>query len=134
MTEAKKMLDKVKFKYYESCRIVQDQEKSVCKTFTGKILNNDQDLNLAHDNLLKFRSQSEHCAQLYKYELSKFNKIVEDNEKKYQAVSDKMRSNEESRIFFIKCNMDKFGKIFEEFAMSSFDFLNVRKRVIIANL
>lgn len=102
-----------------------EQEKNVCKTFSGKIINSDEDLTLAHDNLLKFRSQSENMAQLYKYELSKYNKILEENEKKYVEIWDRLKTNEESRIFFIKCSMEKFSKIYEEFALSSFDFLNV---------
>lgn len=113
-------------KYYESCKIVSEQEKNVCKTFSGKIISTDDEINNAHDNLLKYRSQSDNLAQMYKYEISKVNKIFEDNEKKYQLVFEKIKTNEESRIFFIKCSMEKFSKIYEEFAMSSFDFLNVK--------
>lgn len=76
--------------------------------------------------MLKFRSQAENFAQLYKYELFKMNKILEENEKKYILLLDKLKTNEESRIFFIKCNMEKFAKIYEEFTISSFDFLNVK--------
>jgi hypothetical protein len=62
---------------------------------------------------------------MYKYEITKVNKIIDENEKKYVITYDKLRANEESRIYFMKCNMEKFSKIYEEFAVSSFDFLNV---------
>ena len=43
---------------------------------------------------------------------------------------EKLRANEESRIFFIKCSMEKFSKLYEEFAISSFDFINVKINLI----
>ncbi len=112
-------------KYYDSCKVVLEQEKNVCKTFSGKIINSDEDVTLAHDMLLKHRSQADNLAQIYKYELTKYNKILEESEKKYLEIWEKLKTNEESRIFFVKCTMEKFSKIYEEFAMSSFDFLNV---------
>ncbi len=127
MIDSKKGLEKIRLKYYDSCKLVSDQEKNVCKTFSGKIVNTDDEINNAHDNLLKFRSQSNNLAQMYKYELSKVNKIFEELEKKYLNVFEKLRANEESRIFFIKCSMEKFSKLYEEFAISSFDFINVKK-------
>ena len=48
----------------------------------------------------------------------------DDNEKKYWVAMEKMKINEESRLFFVKCSMEKFSKIFEEFTIASFDFLN----------
>ena len=131
----KKNLEKIKSKYYESCRIVQEQERIVCKSFSGKMNNNeDQDeeededeINSAHDNLLKLKGQSDNLAQLYRYEISNVNKILEDNRKKYSQVMEKIRSNEESRIFFLKSSMEKFSKLYEEFTISTFDFLNVKE-------
>jgi hypothetical protein len=123
--ESKKILEKIKMKYYDSCKVVLEQEKNVCKTFSGKIINSDEDVTLAHDMLLKHRSQADNLAQIYKYELTKYNKILEESEKKYLEIWEKLKTNEESRIFFVKCTMEKFSKIYEEFAMSSFDFLNV---------
>jgi hypothetical protein len=123
--ESKKVLEKIKMKYYDSCKVVLEQEKNVCKTFSGKIINSDEDVTLAHDMLLKHRSQADNLAQIYKYELTKYNKILEESEKNYLEIWEKLKTNEESRIFFVKCTMEKFSKIYEEFAMSSFDFLNV---------
>jgi hypothetical protein len=123
--EAKKSFEKIRNKYYESCKIVQEQEKLVCKTFSGKIITTDEEINNAHDNLLKFKSQADNNAQLYKYEIIKFNKIIEDNERKYIGIIEKFKVNEESKIFFLKCNMEKFSKIYEEFTICAFDFLNV---------
>jgi hypothetical protein len=130
----KKNLEKIKSKYYESCGIVQEQERIVCQNFSGKMNNNEDDeddededeINSAHDNLLKLKSQSDNLAQLYRYEISNVNKILEENRKKYSQIMEKIRSNEESRIFFLKSSMEKFSKIYEEFTISTFDFLNVK--------
>jgi len=112
-------------KYYDSCKASFEQEKNVCKSFSGKIINNDEEINNAHDMLLKYRSISENFAQLYKYELYTINKLIEENNKNYAKLVEKLKMNEESRIFFIKCNLEKFSKIHEEFTISSFEFLNV---------
>ena len=62
---------------------------------------------------------------LYKYEISKANKILEENEKLYFNVIFKNKSNEESKIYFIKCHMEKFAKIYSEFNSISQEFINV---------
>lgn len=67
------------------------------------------------------RNTAENNCQFYKQELSKTNKIFEENEKKYYPIIDKMKLNEENRISFIKFHFEKFGKIMEEFNNCSVD-------------
>jgi hypothetical protein len=126
VVEAKKNLEKKKLKYYESCKLIVEHEKSVCRTFSGKINSTDEEINNANDLLLKIKSQAENSGQLYKYEISTLNKVYDDNEEKYKKVLHKMEITEENRIHFIKSNMEKFSKLFEEFTLSAFDFLNVK--------
>lgn len=123
--EAKKNLEKKKLKYYESCKLIVEHEKTVCRTFSGKINSTDEEINNANDTLLKIKSQAEHCGQLYKYEISALNKVYEESENKYKKVLGKMEATEENRTYFIKSNIEKFSKLFEEFTLSAFDFLNV---------
>jgi len=92
------------------------------KTNNKNIIN---ELENAQDLLLKYKCQCDNYSLLYKYEISKINKIYEENEITYSDLFNKIRANEESRVFFTKCNLDKFSKIFEEFSMHTFDFLNV---------
>jgi hypothetical protein len=70
------------------------------------------------------RNTAENNCQNYKFELSKTNKTFEDNEKKYYPFMAKMRLNEENRISFVKFHFEKFGKIMEEFSLSSFELSN----------
>lgn len=95
-----------------------------------KIQKNDSKSNIrelenAQDVLLKYKCQCDNYSLLYNYELNKINKVYEDNEKFYAELYDKIKANEESRIYFTKYNLEKFSKLFEEFSMHSFDFLNV---------
>lgn len=70
------------------------------------------------------RNTAENNCQNYKFELSKTNKIFEENEKKYYPNMSKMKLNEENRISFVKFHFEKFGKIMEEFSLSSFELSN----------
>lgn len=62
---------------------------------------------------------------IYKYELNKSNKVLDENEKLYFSLLNKIRSNEESKIFFIKCHMEKFAKIFFDLSIILQEFYNV---------
>ena len=62
---------------------------------------------------------------IYKYELNKANKVLDENEKLYSTLLNKIRSNEESKIFFIKCHMEKFAKIFFDLSIILQEFYNV---------
>ncbi len=63
---------------------------------------------------------------IYKYEINKANKILEENEKLYFGLLSKIKSNEESKIFFIKIHMEKFAKIFYDLSSILQDFYNVK--------
>lgn len=123
--ESKKQIEKSKYKYLESCKLVIDKEYSILKTYSSNKRNSDMDLESANDALLKIKSAAENHSEQYKYELIKFNKKAEDYELRYQNIIKVMKTNEESRIFFLKCHLEKFSKIFEEYTISGFDFINV---------
>jgi len=129
ITDAKLNYEKIKNKYYENCKNHLEQQKIVEK-FMKKIQKNNSksiftELENSQDMLLKFKCQCDNYLLLYNYEITKINKIYEDNDILYSELYNKIRANEESRIFFTKCNLEKFSKLFEEFSLHSFDFLNV---------
>lgn len=105
--------------------MVNEQEKQACKSITGKLISNSNHFEKTHDTLLKYKGQKENLALIYKYELNKANKIIEENEKEYSSLIIKIRSNEESKIFFIKCHMEKFAKIFFDLSNIFQEFYNV---------
>jgi hypothetical protein len=125
INEARLGFDKIRSKYYDACMAVEDQEKLVCKSFSGKVITSDEDINNVHDVLLRYKSQADNYAQLYRYEINKFNRILDESEKKYFTVTERLKINEEGRIFFVKNSLELFVKICEEFTISTFDFYNV---------
>jgi hypothetical protein len=112
-------------KYYDACKIVEEQELYVCKFVSGKIANAEDEITNAHDTLLKYRSQVENLIQLYKYEISKFNKVTEENEKRYILLIEKIKASEETRLKFIQTNNEQFAFLFQEFTSASNEFLKV---------
>jgi hypothetical protein len=125
VNEARLGFDKIRNKYFEACATVEDQEKLVCKSFSGKIITSDEEINNVHDVLLKYNSQADNYAQLYKYEINKFNRILDECEKKYFNLIERLKINEEGRIFFMKSAFERYVKLCEDFTISTFDFFNV---------
>jgi hypothetical protein len=118
-------LERTKLKYYESCKNVIEQEKIACKGISGKLISNINQFEKTHDLLLKYKGQKESTQMLYNYEINKANKILDENEKFYINLLIKIKSNEESKIFFIKCHMEKFVKICQDLNIVFQEFYNV---------
>lgn len=124
--EYKKNLDKQKFRFYESSKIVEAQELNLnysSNTNTNFLI--DDELKGANDVLLKYRSIAENNSEIYKYEVQKYNKLIAENEDKYNRIVNVLQNNEESRIFFIKTSIEKFMKIYEGSIVAGFDLINV---------
>jgi hypothetical protein len=118
--ESKKSLERSKHKYFDSCKLAVEQEKIVLKVLNDreKNLATDDEIEHAHDVLIKLRTMAENNCQVYKNDLQKTNKIFEENEKKYFPVIEKMKLNEESRENFLKFHFEKFVNMLEEFSHS----------------
>ena len=125
--EGKKIVEKAKHRYFDACKLSAEQEKLVIKTMDNreKNLSSDDEVEHAHNILIKLRTQAENNCQNYKFELTKTNKLYEEIEKKYYfPILDKLKLHEESRINFVKFHFEKFGQILEEFTVATYDFLN----------
>ncbi len=122
--EQRNNIEKHKQKYYENCKQVIDKENQLLRTYNKKI--NELDLEEANDIILKIKSLAENSQEQYKYELIKYNTTIDEMNEKYKKVLSILKSNEESRIFFLKCHFEKFNKTFEDYNISGFDFINVR--------
>ena len=122
VTDQKRNIERHKQKYYESCKNVIEKESNLLLAYNKK--STEIDLEQANDQILKIKSLAENNQEQYKYELIKFNKCIEEIDEKYYKKVNILKSNEESRIFFLKCHFEKFNKIFEEYNISGFDFIN----------
>lgn len=118
--ESKKSLERSKHKYFDSCKLAVEQEKIVLKVLNDKEkkLASDDEIEHAHDVLIKLRTLAENNCQLYKTDLQKTNRLFEENEKKYFPIIEKMKLNEESRENFLKFHFEKYVNMLEEFSSS----------------
>lgn len=131
--ESRISIEKAKAKYYDSCKLVTEKESLILKSYSSSRRSSDLDINNANDALLKIKSAAEINSEQYKYELIKFNNKIEEIEQKYQNNIKILKSNEESRVFFVKCHLEKFSKIFEEYTIAGFDYINVSKNKVYIN-
>lgn len=122
-------MEKIRKQFYEYCKNYVGQENQISKLKNknqGKISKNYlSEYEQAQDMLLKYKCQCDNYSLLYNYEISKINKIYEQNEKLYGDLYKKIKINEESRNHFVKNNLNKFSKLIEEISIDTFDFLNV---------
>ena len=62
---------------------------------------------------------------LYKYEVEKYNIIISKFNVLYKQLNDDVKSNEESRISFLKATIDRFKIIYEEFTTGLVNYKNI---------
>ena len=92
--ETKQKVERAKAKYIESCSIISSLEEGDTK-----------------NKAIQIRDDAE---KLYRYEISQANTLYNMYNKKHNTMLAKMKSNEESRIVFIKDCMNKFNKCLVE--------------------
>ena len=104
----KKKYDKQKDIYFESCKMVERQEKKLLEEMNKKINNNDINIKNKNDVLTKLRIESQEEYQKYKEEHSKTNKLYKENNTKYFKIINFLKNNEEKRINFLSFHIEKF--------------------------
>ena len=96
-----------KFNYYKSAN-----EYFQFKNKNQGLLHLNKDLIY---KFIKLKSRVNANELLYKYEIERYNNIISKINGLYKQLNDDLRSNEESRISFIKASIDRFKIIYEEF-------------------
>ena len=106
LNENKSKLEKFKHNYFDACKIAMDQEKKM----KGK--------NKFKEIMSKYETISENQKQIYKEELAKFNKVLDENEEQYQSVINNYLNEYKNKLKFLVEMMNKFveyGKNYGEF-------------------
>ena len=104
LSENKIKLEKDKYSYFDSCKTEVEHEKKS----KGKNKNKD---------LSKYETNSENQKKIYKNELNKFNKLLENNEKRYQIIINNYEteySNKLKLLLEIINEFNEYGKNFNE--------------------
>ena len=110
----KNKYDKQKEVYFESCKMVEKQEKKLLEEMNKHSNNNDVNIKNKNDILTKLRVQSQEEYEKYKEEHSKTNKLYKENNIKYFKLINYLKNNEEKRINFLSFHCEKFITILTE--------------------
>lgn len=143
----KNLTDKAKNKYFESCRHVQEKEKSIMKiqealskeaddqpNLNNSTLNNSQNkLNLSYDALIEIKVETENLCHAYKKEIEITNEDYAKYENIYFEIISEIKRLEESRLYFIKCHLEKYCIIEKELTQINQEY-NERLELIIQDL
>ena len=96
----KQKLDRTKDKYYELSKLIDE------------MLNEE---NINNDDFIKIKSQRDNAAQVYQYEVNQTNQLYNMYNQQYRVLHQKLLSNEESRMSFIKDCMNKSSMYINDF-------------------
>ena len=96
----KQKLDRTKEKYYELSKLIDE------------MLNEE---NINNDDFIKIKSQRDNAAQVYQYEVNQTNQLYNMYNQQYRVLHQKLLSNEESRMSFIKDCMNKSSMYINDF-------------------
>ena len=77
------------------------------------------------DKSIQMKSKVNANELLYKYEVEKYNIIISKFNVLYKQLNDDVKSNEESRISFLKATIDRFKIIYEEFTTGLVNYKNI---------
>jgi len=108
--DKKNHLDKLKNKYFEACKSIQDKEKTILKMDQS----NSSKVMSAYDSLVNEKQVAEGMCQEYKKEVDNVNVAFHISEERYFQIIEELRNNEEKTIFFMKCSLEKYAIIENE--------------------
>ena len=97
--------------YYKSFYNAKKQEIEQAKKLEENININEEEM----DMLTKDKMEAKNNKTIYKYELEKYNKIVDIIGNNYSKIKDKIETAEKSRITFIKTSFDKYKKFWNNY-------------------
>ena len=97
--------------YYKSFYNAKKLEIEQAKKMEENININEEEM----DMLTKDKMEAKNNETIYKYELEKYNKIVDIIGDNYSKIKDKMETAEKSRITFIKTSFDKYKKFWNNY-------------------
>lgn len=127
----KNLLDQYKKKYFQSCSVLQEKQANFLKSKDElenyeeelkKDLNDFVQINNLNNKIVKAKQKMAQCHDLfidskmsielnnheYKYDLENFNEDLKKFEDSYNDIISELKRQEESRVYFIKCQLEKY--------------------------
>lgn len=103
-------LESVRQRYLDACLEFEKEEKAILLQ-PSQFGRSSYQSNEAQNKMLVLKSKMDTYMESYKYEINVFNRANEENNVRYMKAIEMYKSNEESRIYFIKCILEKFYRI-----------------------
>ncbi len=104
-----KILNNSIFNYYKSYYNAQEEEKNLIKKKKANININEDESEL----IIKDKMEARNNEMIYKYDIEKYNKELDDIIDKYLKIKLKIETAEKGRISFIKASFDKQKSVFK---------------------
>lgn len=108
--DRKMHLESVRQRYLDACLEFEKEEKAILLQ-PSQFGRSSYQSNEAQNKMLVLKSKMDTYMESYKYEINVFNRANEENNVRYMKAIEMYKSNEESRIYFIKCILEKFYRI-----------------------
>ena len=118
--EYKDLLDYAKNNYYKLSYNAKNSDLQLKNNPKFKGENNKDD---SADLLLIDKMMAKNSELFYKYELSRYNKKINDINIQYNDIIDKIQMAEKSRIYFIKASIDKYKNFIGQYNKYINDFI-----------
>ena len=120
--EYKDLLDYTKNNYYKLSNKAKKSDLHLKNNpkFKGESSKDD-----SADLLLKDKMMAKNAELLYKYELSRYNKKINDINSQYNEIIAKIQMAEKSRIYFIKASVDKYRNFMFQYNKYINEFINI---------
>ena len=104
-----KILNNSIFNYYKSYYNAQEEEKNLIKKKKANININEDESEL----IIKDKMEARNNEMIYKYDIEKYNKELDNIIDKYLKIKLKIETAEKGRISFIKASFDKQKSVFK---------------------
>ena len=120
--EYKDLLDYTKFNYYKLSFKAKNADLHLKNNPKFKGQQNKDD---SSDLLLIEKMKAKNAELFYKYELSRYNKNINEINTQYNEIIDKIKNTEKSRIYFIKASVDKYRNFMGQYNNYLNDFITI---------
>ena len=122
----KSKLDVAKFNYYKTSYLVKQNVTNGMShiNFTNDKIGNSLDI------FEKNKMIAKNMENIYKYELARYNKILNDINTDYNNTINKIETAEKSRICLIKTSINKYKKFLSEYNNNINTFINVVEKYV----
>ena len=120
--EYKDLLDYTKFNYYKLSFKAKNSDLHLKNNPKFKGQQNKDD---SSDLLLIEKMKAKNAELFYKYELSRYNKNINEINTQYNEIIDKIKNAEKSRIYFIKASVDKYRNFMGQYNNYLNDFITI---------